>query len=985
MDNYLKTRMAQKADTAENWAKVNDFRPLLGEIVVYLFEEENLIKIKVGDGKTLIQDLPFLKGEIDTTTTPDLTDIQQQIDSLMESKASKEEASSKSAGLMSSTDKIKLDGLKNYELPVAGKELGGVKTTSNVSDISNYSATPIVDGIPYFKETVIDSGLTEVGKAAEAKIVGDEIKGIKNDFSSLKEKIEIQQISTPNTNLNDYKTQGIYLFTSGVTPLNVPEGNVNGWLIVIARTTTGFVKQLWLRAGTINSSDQQIFVRTTLGGTWSDWTKLLNSKSIDSTLTKANFVPDAKATGDAINARVLKNNTGEAHIIVGTNNDTLYRFALTTASNLRVDSSTDGGATWGNKQYFAKADSSNTSTIALSNSGGTFGAPSVRYSAPGTTGSVAFSQAEALDGAGIWLYGNDHSNAGKFRLQVYDTVNKKYRQLDGCPDGTLTWDKNKVYTAADTIPLATAAEKLKTAHTMQVDLGSQSEATFDGTSNIRLGVTGILPPANGGTGNTAGIAPSAMKLATAQNIWVDLESILTTESFDGTKAVNLGVLGVLPIISGGTGARAAKGAAYNLFGDETNMSESTTDVKDDNLIVFRYTNPSSENGVFTYKKASTIWTWLQSKLSSSNLKVNTLTLGSTAGEAHITFSRDEMNYLVAPTNAKMAFAFGGAKADNTSIVINKQSIYPQGDYTSGTRDKPWSTVYANNFVGTTARHYAFRKTFYVDGSVTTSGNGEEKSPFKTIDEAFNMMNKGYPNLGVVIQTAGNYTFTQRSFVGMCLHISKKSGIGDVNLICTDDGLVAFYSSHINSDGINWYGQKASPTSTAEDCQPLYFEGCAVTIKDGTFGPRLQLFGGNLVATNIITPCVYLSYCFAKLDGLTVKPGLLNNASGKERTIRGDHITRLFFTYLTDIYCASSIKFDFSNNKLSKLEEVHHVDSGTFRIMNTFSGTVPSGLYSKFYRTTIYNPKNSANTTDHKTILSNNVTIAENAVTWVNEK
>ena len=180
-----------------------------------------------------------------------------------------------------------------------------------------------------------------------------------------------------------------------------------------------------------------------------------------------------------------------------------------------------------------------------------------------------------------------------------------------------------------------AAEKLKTARTMQVDLRSQSEATFDGTSNIRLGVTGILPSANGGTGNTAGIAPSATKLATAQNIWVDLESILTTESFDGTKAVHLGVLGVLPIISGGTGARAAKGAAYNLFGDETNMSESTTDVKDDNLIVFRYTNPSSENGVFTYKKASTIWTWLQSKLSSSNLKVNTLTLGSTAGEAGV--------------------------------------------------------------------------------------------------------------------------------------------------------------------------------------------------------------------------------------------------------------------------------------------------------------------------------------------------------------
>lgn len=67
-------------------------------------------------------------------------------------------ATSSAAGLMSAADKSKLDGISaganEYILPTASAStLGGVKTTSEVTDISGYTATPIINGVPYYKDT----------------------------------------------------------------------------------------------------------------------------------------------------------------------------------------------------------------------------------------------------------------------------------------------------------------------------------------------------------------------------------------------------------------------------------------------------------------------------------------------------------------------------------------------------------------------------------------------------------------------------------------------------------------------------------------------------------------------------------------------------------------------------------------------------------------------------------------------------------------
>ena len=75
-------------------------------------------------------------------------------------------ATETSGGLMSSTDKTNLDaavsklsgiaeGANNYSLPMASNsQLGGVKTTSSVTDATGLTACPIIEGVPYYKDTV---------------------------------------------------------------------------------------------------------------------------------------------------------------------------------------------------------------------------------------------------------------------------------------------------------------------------------------------------------------------------------------------------------------------------------------------------------------------------------------------------------------------------------------------------------------------------------------------------------------------------------------------------------------------------------------------------------------------------------------------------------------------------------------------------------------------------------------------------------------
>lgn len=70
-DKKLKVRVQSKHDTAESWGKATNFKPLAGEIIIYDPDETHPIaRQKIGDGETLVNDLPFV--DQDCVKTADL-------------------------------------------------------------------------------------------------------------------------------------------------------------------------------------------------------------------------------------------------------------------------------------------------------------------------------------------------------------------------------------------------------------------------------------------------------------------------------------------------------------------------------------------------------------------------------------------------------------------------------------------------------------------------------------------------------------------------------------------------------------------------------------------------------------------------------------------------------------------------------------------------------------------------------------------------
>lgn len=143
------------------------------------------------------------------------------------------------------------------------------KTQSNIgteTDTYDNTATYTVGDVVIYGNQIYKC-ITPV-KTAE------EFDSAKWQKTSLKEMIGMRRVTETGTNLNDYDENGLFFFASSYTPTNIPAGS-NGWLKVM-RGASLYTKQIWYRAGTINSNDYKTYIRTRdSSGEWSSWKELI--------------------------------------------------------------------------------------------------------------------------------------------------------------------------------------------------------------------------------------------------------------------------------------------------------------------------------------------------------------------------------------------------------------------------------------------------------------------------------------------------------------------------------------------------------------------------------------------------------------------------------------------------------------------------------------------------------------------------------------
>lgn len=142
-----------------------------------------------------------------------------------------------------------------------------------------------------------------------SKVLTIDADGISMESGKTVDGVDVSEIpchisTSGSADMNDYRTEGTYYFSSGVTLSNVPNGAVNGWLQVLPANGSR-CKQFWYRFGSNGGTPPtytDFYERLYTGAEWLAWERIVTEELLTNRL--GSYVP----TSRTVNGHALSSN-----------------------------------------------------------------------------------------------------------------------------------------------------------------------------------------------------------------------------------------------------------------------------------------------------------------------------------------------------------------------------------------------------------------------------------------------------------------------------------------------------------------------------------------------------------------------------------------------------------------------------------------------------------------------------------------------------
>lgn len=246
-EKTVQSRIQMKNDTAANWAKATNFIPKAGEIIVYNDEPP---RIKIGDGSTAVGDLGFVTNSYTLTksgNTITLTASDGTVYNVTDNNTTYSNATQSATGLMTATDKTKLDGI------ASGAQVNQNAFANLAFDSSIYTADSTSDTFTFLSGdniTFTTSSTDDQITISATNTTYDTATSGNDGLMSASDKTKLDEIAT---GANNYSLPTASSSTLGGVKVGTNLSISNG---VLSATNTTYSAATTSAAGLMSATDK---------------------------------------------------------------------------------------------------------------------------------------------------------------------------------------------------------------------------------------------------------------------------------------------------------------------------------------------------------------------------------------------------------------------------------------------------------------------------------------------------------------------------------------------------------------------------------------------------------------------------------------------------------------------------------------------------------------------------------------------------------